>query len=109
MNRSLETMLREKVAANQVDWDEHVDISCAAYRAVPQEATKRTPNKMMLGRELPMPSHLQTPVPQEESTDCDYVKELENRLLEAHEEARKQLKRIRLYAQKELLKRPNMQ
>ena len=101
LNRSLETMLREKVAANQLDWDEHVDISCAAYRAVPHEATKRTPNKMMLGRELPMPSHLQVPVPQEESTDCDYVKELENRLLETHEEARKHLKRNRQYAKKE--------
>ena len=32
MNRSLETMLREKVAANQLDWDDHVAISCAAYR-----------------------------------------------------------------------------
>jgi len=78
-----------------------VDISCAAYRAVPHEATKRTPNKMMLGRELPMPSHLQVPVPQEESTDCDYVKGLENRLLESHEEARKHLKRNRQQAKKE--------
>ena len=48
-----------------------------------------------------MHSHLQVPVPQEESTDCDYVKELENKLLESHEEARRHLKRNRQQAKKE--------
>ena len=42
MNRTLETMLREKVSENQLDRDNHVAISCAAYRAVPHEATKKT-------------------------------------------------------------------
>jgi len=43
MNRTLETMLREKVSENQLDWDDHVAISCAAYRAVPHEAMRKTP------------------------------------------------------------------
>ena len=100
INRTLETMLREKVSENQLDWDDHVAISCAAYRAVPHEATRKTPNRMMLGRELPMPSHLQVPVPQEEPSGCVYVQKLENRKQESHQDARKHLKRNRQHAKK---------
>ena len=57
-NKTLAAMLRQMCSEHQRDWDEHVALATMAYRASVHETTGATPNRMMLGRELPMPSHL---------------------------------------------------
>ena len=57
-NRTVETMLRQTVQTNQKDWDVMLPYCCAAYRGAVHSTTGQTPNLLMLGRELPMPSQL---------------------------------------------------
>ena len=68
-----------------------------AYRSTVHDSTGQTPNRMMLGRELPMPSHLLVETPEQEGRQADteptFVNTLEKRMHEAHELARQQLKR----------------
>lgn len=54
-NRTFETMVRQIVADGQWGWDRHLLIVCMACRAVVHEATGESPNRLMLGRELPLP------------------------------------------------------
>ena len=56
--------------------------------------TKKTPNMLMLGRELPLPSHLllSTPEPERENkTVHGYATKLRSKLQRSHEEAIKTL------------------
>ena len=48
-----------------------------------------------------MPCDLQVPVPQEESSGCDYVQKLETRMQESHRDARKLLMRNRQHAKRQ--------
>ena len=83
-------MLRQVVSKHQRDWDEHLPLLTMAYRSSVHESTGYTPNYMMLGRELPMPSHLLARPPQEtELSTTSHVQELQSRLQEAHEIARR--------------------
>ena len=90
-NRTLETMLRQTIQTNQSDWDLQAPICCMAYRASVNETTKQTPNMLMLGRELPMPSHLQVQCPDVKPKKPDihaYVQEMEERMQASHKVAR---------------------
>ena len=101
-NRTLETMLKEMVSEQQTDWDLYVGLCCMAYRATPHEATKMTPNLMMLGRNLPMPSHLQLKSPEVPPENLpDYVAKLEERILKAHDHARRNNSRAQIWAKHE--------
>ena len=104
-NRTLGAMLRQMTSKHQRDWDEHIDLATMAYRSTVHESTGQTPNRMMLGRELPMPSHLlvETPEPDksQDSTDLTFVARLEKQLHEAHELAREQLKKSHVHQKKE--------
>ena len=55
-NRKLETLLRQSITDDQHNWDLQTPLCCMAYRAAVHETTRRTPNYLMLGRELPMPN-----------------------------------------------------
>ena len=96
-NRTLGAMLRQMTSKHQQDWDEHIDLATMAYRSTVHDSTGQTPNRMMLGRELPMPSHLLVETPEQEGRQADteptFVNTLEKRMHEAHELARQQLKR----------------
>lgn len=87
-------MLKQFTSGHQKDWDAHLPLLTMAYRSAVHESTGYTPNRMMLGRELPMPSHLEFKSPELEGgrEPVDYVKELEGVFLETHEVARANLR-----------------
>ena len=82
-------MLKQLVDEQQSDWDSFLSLVAMAYRGCVHETTAQTPNRIMLGRELPMPSHLLVPTPDNHipSTPnmCQYVKNLEKKLHKVHE------------------------
>ena len=96
-SRTLGAMLRQMTSKHQQDWDEHIDLATMAYRSTVHDSTGQTPNRMMLGRELPMPSYLLVETPEQDGrhdgTEPTFVDSLERRMQEAHELAREQLKR----------------
>ena len=92
-NRTLGTLLRQVTSAHQKDWDQYLDLLTMAYRSTVHESTGYTPNCMMLGRELPMPTHLLVKTPEDQAPGgSDYVCQLQDRLQEVHELARECLK-----------------
>ena len=101
-NKTLGTMLRRLTSENQRDWDEYVDLVVMAYRSTVHESTGQTPNMMMLGRELPMPSHLlvATPDQKEEKKDVKYIEELQRKFTEVHALAREKLKKSHIHQKK---------
>ena len=104
-NRTLGALLRQMTSKHQRDWDEHIGLATMAYRSMVHESTGQTPNRMMLGRELPMPSHLLVETPEQDesqdSTDLTFIAGLEKRMQEAHELAREQLKRSHVHQKRE--------
>ena len=105
-NRTLGTLLRQMTSRHQQDWDERIELATMAYRSTTHDSTGQTPNRMMLGRELPMPSHLLVPTPEKgEGQGVDdrvpFVSKLEGKIQEAHEIAREQLKRSHIHQKKQ--------
>ena len=92
-NRTLVTMLKQVVSTHQQDWDTYLPFLSMAYRASQHSSTGMTPNMMMLGRELPMPSHLLIPAPDQDDpgNGVKYVQELRNKLWDVHKLARENL------------------
>ena len=91
-NRTLQTLLKQTIQQNQEDWDQQIAVCCMAYRSSVHDVTKKTPNMLMLGRELPLPSHLllSTPEPERENkTVHGYATKLRSKLQRSHEEARR--------------------
>ena len=68
-NRTLETLLRQTVAADQSDWDLLIAQACAAYRATAHSSTGCSPNMLMLGRETPMPLEIAIGRPEVKNQD----------------------------------------
>ena len=104
-NKTLGAMLRQMTSKHQRDWDEHIELATMAYRCTVHDSTGQTPNRMMLGRELPMPSHLLVATPEQEdelSTNKPaFITDLENKIQEAHEQARENLKKCHLHQKKQ--------
>ncbi|KAL3864533.1 hypothetical protein ACJMK2_006207 [Sinanodonta woodiana] len=82
----------------QEDWDLHLGCLAAAYRATPHESTGMTPNLLMLGREVRLPSeivHGRVARNDEITTYGEYVGILtlilRDRMQHAHDVARKHL------------------
>ena len=93
VNRTLMSIVRNFVSPNQRDWDKYLPLITAAIRSCKHRATERTPNLMMLGRELRCPTELTFPFKLEPAMAPDnYVQKLRARLQEAHESARLVLK-----------------
>ena len=91
-NRTLQTLLKQTIQQNQEDWDQQIAVCCMAYRSSVHDVTKKTPNMLMLGRELPLPSHLllRSPEPEEKNkTVHEYATKLHSKLQKSHEEARR--------------------
>ena len=91
-NRTIETLLRQCVDQNQRNWDDKLSFCCAAYRSALHSTTAFTPNQLMMGRNLPMPSHLQSPLPEKWENLQAYNEKLVDNLQEAHKLARQHTK-----------------
>ena len=98
-NKTLGALLRQVTSDHQRDWDKHVELATMAYRSTVHESTGQTPNKMMLGRELPMPSHLLVATPDRRNVTgkIPFVQDLHDKLLEAHTLAREHLKKNHIH------------
>ena len=84
-------MLRQRASKDQKDWDKDLHLMTMAYRSTVHETTGMTPNLMMLGRELPMPSYLATDPPEGVALDCPtYVKNLVKSIQGAFQDVREQ-------------------
>ncbi|KAI5606934.1 hypothetical protein C0J50_7488 [Silurus asotus] len=57
-NRTVVSMLRKYVSANQKDWDMKLPLVLTAIRATPQESTGISPFELMTGRQMTLPLHL---------------------------------------------------
>jgi len=88
-------MMAKVVDQDQRDWDEKLPFVVAAYRATVHEATKYTPNRLFLGRELRLPADMIYGVPPDPSSapaDVDeYVDKLEEDMSLAYQKARENL------------------
>ena len=95
-NRTLIRMIKAYLKGEQTNWDRNLGCFAAAYRASQHESTGLTPNLLMLGREVRLPSEVMfgsgTSLPGEEITSYgEYVDTLRSRMQMAHEIARKHL------------------
>ena len=97
MNRSINDMLSKYIKSQQKDWDQCLDFIMMAYNSTPHESTGISPYKLVFGREMSFPINIITEPIEEMSQDpkytSEYVTELEERLREAHDLARKHLKK----------------
>lgn len=95
--RTIQQLLSKYVSENQTDWDKHLPILMAAYRATPQDSTQVTPNLMMLGRQVSLPIDLVFGRPPgsggEKECIAEYCLQLEESFRTAHTYARKHLGR----------------
>ena len=55
-NKTMIRMVRAFLKGEQRQWDLHLGVLAGAYRATPNETTGLTPNLVMLGRELHLPT-----------------------------------------------------
>ena len=95
-NRTLGALLAINSDNDPQNWDKHLPLVVAAYRAAVHESTGMTPNKLMFGTEVSMPLHLLTGNPNKEeisSHSSDYVSKLEEEFHRAYEMARLCLKK----------------
>lgn len=93
-NRTLRQMLSIFVSENFDDWDDLLPYLLMAYRATEHKSTKCSPNLMMLGRETNFPFDLivgKPPNTPTENCPVEYVKWLQQTILNAHEIAHKNL------------------
>lgn len=89
-NRTLMDTVRCFVDKSQNNWDEHLPQLASAIRSSVNRHTGFTPNKLMLGREVNVPTDLvfRPPEPAKVVDHEDYVTRLQESIRTAHEVAR---------------------
>ena len=92
-NRSIQNMISSYISDTQDDWDENRPLLMLAYRASIHETTGVSPAMMMFGRELTLPVDMTLGRPIREDRLCatEHAYQLEEKLLEIHDFARKHL------------------
>ena len=92
-NRSIQNMIASYISDSQDDWDEHIPLLMMAYRSSVHESTGISPAMMMLGRELTLlvDMTLGRPIRDERLCVTEHAHQLEQRLLDVHDFARKHL------------------
>lgn len=91
-NRTLMDAVRCFVGDKQETWDIFLPQIAGALRSSVCRSTGFTPNKLMLGREVYTPADLIYPGGKKESvTVSEYVKNLDQSMVQAHEQARQTL------------------
>ena len=95
-NRTIINMLSAFVSDHQRDWDQYVPLVMMAYRSSVHDSINISASMMMLGREIQLPIDLIFGSPDSERNEYVYgslyAKELQDRLIEVHEFARKRMK-----------------
>ncbi|MCG8078588.1 MAG: DDE-type integrase/transposase/recombinase, partial [Candidatus Thiodiazotropha taylori] len=93
LNRSIQNMISSYISDTQKDWDEHIPLLMLAYRSSIHETTGVSPAMMMFGRELTLPIDLTLGRPVSEDRLCvtEHAYQLEQKLLNVHDFARKHL------------------
>jgi hypothetical protein len=96
MNRTINDMLSKYIQSLQKDWDQHLDFIIMAFNSTPHESTGVNPYRLVYGREMAFPLEIITDKIEEDMDKpkyvSEYVSELEDRLRESHEVARRHLK-----------------
>lgn len=94
-NGTLEKMIQGFVNKNTDNWDVYIGILMSAYRSTQHPATGYTPNMLMLGREVLLPSQIIFPLPptQNDQNPDSYISLLKSKLEEVYLSARKNLQK----------------
>ena len=94
-NSTLQQMLAKTSARCHWDWDLMLPFALMAYRATPHQSTGLTPNMMLFGREITEPIDLVVGLPPDSPAVSapQYVRDLREKLEEAHAMAREALGR----------------
>ena len=96
-NRTIGNQLAMYAQDNPSEWDRHVPLLLLAYRSAVHEATRDTPAKLMLGRELTLPVDLfygATADRPHFDAIPEYVQDLEATMAKIHEFARTNIKTL---------------
>ena len=96
-NRTIGNQLAMYAQDNPSEWDRHDPLLLLAYRSAVHEATRETPAKVMLGRELTLPVDLFYGATADQShLDAipEYVQDLEATMAKIHEFARTNIKTL---------------
>ncbi|KAK3095582.1 hypothetical protein FSP39_016324 [Pinctada imbricata] len=93
-NRTIQNMLSSYVNTNQRDWDEFLSLVTMAYNSSIHATTGFSPSKLLYGREITLPIDLVfgKPVREELNYDTFFASELDEKLEQIHELARKRIK-----------------
>ena len=103
-NRTLLDMIAAYVNENHTDWDIHLPLLTAAYRSSTHATTKYTPNMLMMGREVNLPTQIMFGVPpsnEEPSSMPEYVTNLREKINYIHDFARLHLRSNMVTQQKD--------
>lgn len=96
-NRTLLKMIKAYLIDEQEDWDLHLGCLAGAYNATPNESSSLTPNMLTMGHEIRLPANIifgHENINQENASSyCDYVAALQEKMMRAHDIARKYLGR----------------
>ena len=96
MNRTILSMLAKYVNVNQKNWHEPLPLLMMAYRSTVHDSTKFSPNFLMFGRELQLPTDIVygiTSIRQPQVGRSEYVQHLLESGEEVFDMVRKNLKR----------------
>lgn len=94
-NRTIGNQLAMYANENPEEWDRHVPLLLLAYRSAVHEATRETPAKLMLGRELTLPVDLFYGIPEDRphfDSVPEYIEELDGTIEKVHAFARDNIK-----------------
>ena len=93
-NGTLASMIRKFVDKNLNNWDKYINLLLAAYRSTTHPATGYTPNMLMFGREVNLPSDLLYPFPKPEAPPNvhDYVMSMREQMEDCYYLAREALR-----------------
>ena len=94
LNRTTQNVIAFYISDKQDDWDEHIPLLMLAYRSSVHETLGVSPAKMVFGGDLNLPIDLALGRPVRDETLCstDHAYQLEQRLLDIYEHARKHFK-----------------
>jgi len=95
MNRTINDMLSKYIQSYQKDWDQHLDFIIMAFNSTLHQSTGVSPYRLVYGREMAFPLEIITKKIEDRDEPkyvSAYVSELEDRLRESHEVARKHMK-----------------
>ena len=94
-NKTIEDGLAMFVNSHHTDWDLHISLLLMAYRSAEHVATKISPSRMMLGREIKLPIDVWAGRPDDSGMPRNspmYAQKLQDKMDEVHMFAKDNLK-----------------